>query len=231
MGITIDDITVADEPEAWRAAGFTVDEDGTCRAGHVRIRLAGRDAGKRIVSWSLRDLDPGAAAAVAADGAIDGLTTTVGTTEPPEPAAHPNGVELIDHLVLATPDQQRTITSFQRLGLEPRRTRETDQYGAPFLQTFFRTGEVIVELIGPATPSGDGPAGFFGLAFTVADLDETVAFLGEGEGVGAPKDAVQPGRRIATMRHKTFGVSIATALMSAGPDAVAALDAAASERG
>ena len=134
---------------------------------------------------------------------------------------------LIDHIVLATPDQQRTIAAFEQLGLAPRRTRETDQYGAPFLQTFFRTGEVIVELIGPATPSGDGPAGFFGLAFTVDDLDATVAHLGEGEGIGTPKDAVQPGRRIATLRHKTFGVSIATALMSAGPDAVTALDAAA----
>lgn len=226
MGITIDDITIADEPEAWRAAGFAVDDDGTCRAGQVRVRLAGRDAGKRIISWSLRGLDPAAAAALGEVGTIDGLTTGVGETDPAAPAAHPNGVVLIDHIVVATPDQQRTIAAFEALGLSPRRTRETDQYGAPFLQTFFRTGEVIVELIGPATPSGDGPAGFFGLAFTVADLDATVAYLGEGEGVGSPKEAVQPGRRIATLRHKTFGVSIATALMSADPGAVAALDAA-----
>lgn len=229
MGITIDDITIADEPDSWRAAGFTVDEDGTCRAGHVRLRLAGPEAGRRIVSWSLRDLDPAAAAAVTAAGDIDGLRTVISASEPPAPAVHPNGVVLIDHIVLATPDQQRTIAAFEAIGLAPRRTRETDQYGAPFLQTFFRTGEVIVELIGPATPSGDGPAGFFGLAFTVADLDATVAHLGEGEGVGAPKDAVQPGRRITTLRHKHFGISIATALMSAGPDAVAALDALANE--
>ena len=33
-------------------------------------------------------------------------------------------------------------------------------------QTFFRLDEVILELIGPAEPAGDGPARFFGLALT-----------------------------------------------------------------
>ena len=64
-------------------------------------------------------------------------------------------------------------------------------------------------------PSGAGPAGFFGLAFTSADLDATKALLGDG--IGEPKDAVQPGRRIATLRHKTFGISIGTAIMSPDP--------------
>jgi hypothetical protein len=57
MGTTIDEITVADEPDAWRAAGFAVDETGECRIGHVRIRLVGRGAGKRILGWSLIGLE------------------------------------------------------------------------------------------------------------------------------------------------------------------------------
>jgi hypothetical protein len=81
-----------------------------------------------------------------------------------------------------------------------------------------------VELIGPAEPSGDGPAAFFGLAFTVADLDATKAMLDDA--LGEPKDAVQPGRRIATLRHKQVGMSVATAFMSPGDDALQALSRA-----
>ena len=226
--ITIDEIRIADEPDAWRAAGFTVDPDGVCRVDRVRIRLVGRDAGKRIVSWSLRDLAPADAARIGEHRSLDGLVTDVSDAPPCEPATHANGVTVIDHVVLLTPDSGRTTAALDALGIPPRRTRETDQYGAPFVQTFFRAGAVILELIGPAEPGGEGDTGFFGLAYTVDDLDATVALLGEGEGVGSPKDAVQPGRRIATMRHKVFGVSVATALMSPGPDSLAVPDPAGS---
>ena len=42
-----------------------------------------------------------------------------------------------------------------------------------------------------------GPAGFWGLAFVVDDLDAAVASFGEGH-VSEPRPAVQEGRRIAT---------------------------------
>jgi hypothetical protein len=219
--ITVDEVIVGDEPEAWTAAGFTVDDDGTCRVGHVRIRLVGRERGKRIRSWSLRGVDTDALDGDPTGGDItniDGIPTTASAQPWCEPAEHPNGALIIDHVVLVTPDQQRTVARFESIDLPPRRTRQTDTYGAPFLQTFFRAGEVILELIGPEEPSGDGPAGFFGLAFTVADLDATAALLGDG--LGDIKDAVQPGRRIGTLRHKQFDVSVATAFMSAGPDAL-----------
>jgi hypothetical protein len=214
MAVTIDEIVVADSPDSWTDAGFRVDEDGTCRVGHVRVRLVGRDRGKRIIGWSLRGLAP--------DADVDGLPTTVSDTDPCEPAEHANGALLIDHIVLLTPDQPRTVAAFERVGLSPKRTRETDQYGPPFLQTFFRAGEVIIELIGPAEPSGQDPATFFGLAHTVRDLDATKALLGEH--LGSLKNAVQPGRRIATLRHKEVGMSVATAFMSPGDDAVAGVD-------
>ena len=209
--ITIDEIVIGDPPDAWRGAGFTVDEDGVCRIGTVRVRLVGRDAGKRILSWSLRDTAPGALDA----GAVDGLATTVGEHPPVTPSDHPNGTRSIDHVVVVTPDCERTTSAFVAIGLEPRRTRHTESYGSPMQQTFFRAGEVIVELVGPDEASGDGPAGFFGLALTVDDLEATAAYLGHG--LGSPKDAVQPGRRIATLRHKDLGLSVATALMSPDP--------------
>lgn len=204
---TIDTVTIADEPDAWRAAGFTVDDDGICVVGRVRFALVGRDAGKRILRWSFRD-------APIAGGGIDGLPTDVSDDPMPEPGAHANGATILDHIVLLSPDLQRTVAAIEAIGLPALRTRETDTYGAPFLQTFFRAGEVIIELIGPAEPSGDGPAAFYGLAHTVVDLDATKALLGDG--LSDPKDAVQPGRRIATLRHKTFGITVATALMTPG---------------
>lgn len=214
--ITVDEIVVADTPESWTAAGFSVDDDGVCRIGTVRVRLIGRDEGKRIRRWSLRGLAPGA---LDAEGGLDGLDTAVSDREPAVPAEHPNGVELIDHVVLVTPNQQRTITAIEALGLPAKRTRETDTYGAPFLQTFFRCGEVILELIGPEEPSGDGPAAFFGIAYAVTDLDALAALLGDA--LGPIKEAVQPGRRIATLRHKQVDMSVATAFMSPGADALA----------
>jgi len=219
IGPTIDEIVVADEIDSWADAGFDVDPDAVCRVGSVRIRIAGRSGGRGILDWSLRDVDP----SVVIDGAmvdssIDGIPTRVSTAAPAEPGIHPNHVRYIDHIVLLTPDQQRTVTALEATGLRARRTRHTDTYGAPFLQTFFRAGEVIVELIGPEAPSDNGPAGFFGLAYTVDDLDATATLLGAG--CGQPKEAVQPGRRIATLRHRSFDLSVATAFMSAEPTAL-----------
>ncbi len=209
-GPTIDAITVADEPDAWQRAGFTVDGT-TCCTGHVRIELVGRERGKRIVGWSLRG---------AATDDLDGLPTTLSTREPCEPGSHANGVELIDHVVVLTPDLDRTIAAFESAGIEARRTRDIDssQYGFEARQVFFRLGEVILELIGGKEPTGDGPAAFFGLAYTVADIDATQRLLGEH--LPNVKDAVQPGRRIATLRHKELDMSVATAFMSPGAAAI-----------
>jgi hypothetical protein len=149
---TIDEVVVADPPAAWVAAGFSVDADDVCRVGSVRIRLVGRDHGKRILGWALRGV-------AATD--LDGLDTSISTAEPPEPSRHPNGVSHIDHIVVATPDGDRTTRALEAAGFVALRVRETDTYGRPMRQTFFRAGEVIIELIGPDEPSGDGPAVFF----------------------------------------------------------------------
>ena len=117
----------------------------------------------------------------------------------------------IDHLVVLTPDLDRTTEALGAVGVEARRTREA---GRGRLQRFFRLGEVVLEVVGPIDPSGDGPATFFGLALTVADLDATVSHLAGR--IGDPKDAVQPGRQIATLRTGDE-VSVPIAVMSPEP--------------
>jgi hypothetical protein len=173
-------LDIAGDADAWRAAGFTVDADGGCRLGHVRIQTGVGEAG--ISDWSL------------------GAATSV------EPAAHPNGATVLDHLVVFSDDPDRTTMDYAELGLEVRRVREL---GNGTTQTFFRAGEVIIELVGPVDGAGDR---FFGLSPTVADLDACARLLGDL--LGPVKDATQPGRRIATLRHEACGLTVPVAFMS-----------------
>jgi hypothetical protein len=208
---SIGELVVGDEPDAWQAAGFTVDDDGTCRLGSVRVRLAGRRAGLGLRSWTLRDLpNP------FSGGAIDAIPTGLARAAAAEPAVHANGARLIDHLVLMTPDRARTVAALEAVGLDVRRVRPAKgPNGTPMSQTFFRLGEVVLEVVAPDV-AADGPARFFGLALTVDDLDGQAA---RSAHVGPVKDAVQPGRRIATVDHRSLGFSLAIALMSPEPAA------------
>ncbi len=215
VAITIDELVVGDPPEAWVDAGFAVDPDGVCRIGGVAVRLD-PEQGRGIRRWSLRGID--------ADTVVDGIPTAAtdaGTGPGQPPAIHPNGVLRIDHLVVASSDGDRTAGALAALGLEARRTRDDDtSYGMPMRQTFFRLGEVILELIAPQEAlDGSAPgARFYGLALDVEDLD---ALAGRyGPCLGRIKDAVQPGRRIATLRRRDLGLSAAIAFMTPGPGSV-----------
>jgi hypothetical protein len=205
---TIDELVLADEPERWAALGFTV-LAGCCQLGTVRIRLAGREAGRGIVGWSLRAI---------ASVELDGLPTTL--SESPLQAAapaHPNGVLAIDHVVAMTPALDHSVRALQAAGLDLRRIREQPTPAGAPRQAFFRLGAEILEVV--QEPDGvvehrgapARPARFWGLALAVDDLDRAVAGLGPH--VGSIRPAVQPDRRIATLR-RAAGVAIPVALIS-----------------
>ncbi|MDR3660529.1 MAG: glyoxalase [Mycobacterium sp.] len=209
--ITVDEFEVADPTDAWTRAGFSVDSGGdaapVCRIGGVRIRLAGRGhstGGTGIVGWSLRGLPP--------DGSIDGIPTTPSDTVAAASAEHANGVIAIDHVVLLSPDLDRTVASLTALGVDPRRERDGELGGRPIRQIFFRLGAVIVEVVGQPGAQGEGPSTLWGLTYVVSDIDATAAYFGER--TTPVKPAVQPGRRITTLRHHEFGMSVRTAMIS-----------------
>jgi hypothetical protein len=208
MTVTVGEFDVADPADAWTRAGFSVDCDAVCRIGGVGVRLVGRDRGVGIVGWSLRGLP--------SDGSvheIDGIPTTTSGEVPAAPATHPNGVIAIDHVVLLSPDLGRTVESLAALGVDPRRERDGELGGRPIRQIFFRLGEVIVEVVGSPATVGEGPSSLWGLTYVVTDIDATASFFGDRT---APiKDAVQSGRRISTLRHQEFGMSVRTAFISA----------------
>lgn len=207
MTVAVDEFDVADPSDAWTRAGFSVDADAVCLIGGVRIRLVGRDRGAGIVGWSLRGLPSDGLT-----GDVDGVPTTRSEAAAAVPAEHANGVVAIDHVVLLSPDLSRTVESLAAIGAEPRRERDAELGGRPIRQIFFRFGEVIVEVVGSPEASGEGPSTLWGLTYVVADIDATATFFGDR--TTAVKDAVQPGRRITTLRHRDLGMSVRTAMIS-----------------
>ncbi|WP_059021834.1 hypothetical protein [Mycobacterium sp. M26] len=204
MAVSVEEIEIADPAEAWRGAGFSVDDDGVCRVGGVGLRLVGREHGTGIVGWSLSDI---------AGGDIDGIPTSAAHAAPAEPSTHANGVTGIDHVVLLTPDLARTVAALAAIDVLPRRERDAEMGGRPIRQIFFRLGEVIVEVVGSPDTAGDGPSSLWGITYVVDDIEATAAFFGDR--TLPVKDAVQPGRRITTLRHADLGISVRTAMISA----------------
>jgi hypothetical protein len=194
------ELVVGDDPGVWKEIGFVVEGD-RCRVGHVDI-VFDPTVGKGIRKWTL--VGDG-------EGDVDGVPTTWSDDGVEATGAHPNGIFEIDHVVVTSPDVQRTVKVLESFGIMAKRQRETGTYGSPMLQTFFRVGQPILELIGPKEAMGDQPARFFGLAFTSEDLALTAKVIGDA--LHPSKDAVQAGRKIATL-DKSAGSTIGIAIMS-----------------
>ena len=210
---TIDQLTLADEPQRWSALGFAVD-DGRCQLGEVELQFTGErspaDSGSGVLGWSLRDVD---------STELDGLPTTISLrpASPPAPV-QPNGAIAIDHVVAISPAFERSVTALQAAGMDLRRVREEPSPAGAPRQAFFRLGREILELVEePAevverSGGPDRPVRFWGLALLVEDLDRIVTQLAPH--VSEARAAVQPGRRIATLR-RSAGLAAPLALISA----------------
>lgn len=176
------ELRIADDPGRWEALGFSL-SDGRVLIGGVAISVGVPGSG--IVGWSLQ----GGCPAVA----IDGLPRpAISTAVPSAGGAHPNGATSVDHVVIVTPDFDRTAAALAAAGMPL--CRIVRNRGVRM--GFRRLGPAVLELV--QVESGEtGPARFWGLAIIVADLDALAARLGNR--LGAIRPAVQPGHRIATL--------------------------------
>lgn len=237
-------VTVADSPLAWAAAGFRVDAEGTCRIGSVAIRLIGqenrddrqRDDRQRdradtggFRSWGFEQVDPllteidgliidrTGPSEGQTDNSADSNTDSAGRNRTRVVGNHPNGVTSIDHIVVASGNPGRTVDALEAAGFPKRRERHATDQGAGVVQHFFWAGDVIIELIGPGEdrPLTAEPCKVFGLALVSEDLDATSTFLGDR--ISPVREAVQKGRRIATLRTRDLGISLPVAIMSPHP--------------
>lgn len=202
---TAAEFVIGAQPGAWRAVGFDVDDDGEMQLGGIRIRLTGVEstAGSGMTEWVLADAPDRTVAE------IDGLVTSHGSAPELAGVDQPNGVIGIDHLVVYTPDLEKTCESIAAAtGAPLKRIREA---GA-IRQGFHRLGELIVEVV--TFPQIEVThAAFWGLALNVRDIDAIFDRCGEGS-MSPPKPAVQPGRLIASFR-KEAGLGLPVAVMTA----------------
>ncbi len=211
-------LTVAGDADVWRSLGLTVTADGIVALVGTSIRVVAPpgDGATGIVGWALSGI--GTAETDGAGGVdtqldsidIDGLATQRVAPSTPVYADHALGASGLDHVVVSTAELERTSAAIaSATGCELKRVREVGS----MRQGFHRIGRggLIVELVErPDLPAG--PATFWGLVLIVDDLDAAYELIG-ADRISAPKDAVQPGRRIATVRAEV-GLGLPVALMT-----------------
>ena len=227
MSVRAEWITIGGDVEAWRSIGLTVSPDGVVALLGTSLRIVSPDHGRGVIGWSLSGPRPNIPASVPESGtddgenagpddatpSIDGLRTEWIEAGGPMYAAHPSGASSLDHVVVLTPDLERTSGAIaEATGYELRRIREVGS----MRQGFHRIGDrgeggLIVELV-ERPDIEPGPVAFWGIVLIVDDLDAACDLIGPDR-ISPPKDAVQPGRRIATVRSDA-GLEIPVALMT-----------------
>lgn len=218
------EIDVVGSHQAWHDLGFTFRSvDGDVPAAEhsssdawivvpdlsLRLRDGQGSQSDSPASWTF--VDDSTVTRPVITMSIDGITTIV-TTEPArhEPDHHRLGILGVDHVVVMTGSLDRTCGAIAEvLGLPLKRIRDA---GRGVRQGFHRAGAVILEIVERPDVDPETPASLWGLVFTVSDLDDAVAWLGP-DVIGSPRDAVQQGRRIATIRSQV-GLGLAVALMT-----------------
>lgn len=232
-------LIVPDDPAAWEAAGFQVNSEpnldepsfdggsngmaiSSVTIGTIQIRFAPQSTGTGINEWVFDSRS-----IVVSGQSIDGIRTST-TDERPEvvhPSDHPNHATGIDHVVMTSPNLSRTIEALRNAGFEVRRTRDVPNSDRQ--QVFLWAGDTILELVGPANgPTANSPtqpdaksgvedlkpAELWGLAITTEDLAGAARTLGSA--LSEPKDAVQTGRKVATVATRDLGISVPMILMT-----------------
>jgi len=200
-------LTVAGDIDVWRSLGLSISTDGMVPLFGTSLRVvAPTDEQPGLSGWAVSGISPDTTD-------IAGLPTDAVAAQAPVFASHDLGAVELDHVVVFTGNMDAVSTAVElATGCERKRVREL---GA-VRQGFHRIGRggLIVEIVEHA--DSDAQAGrFWGLVINVDDLDVAVELLGP-ERIGSPKDAVQPGRRIATIRSDV-GLGLPVALMSRDP--------------
>lgn len=204
-GVTIDWIVVGGPRQPW----FDLGLHGLVDSSRVQLPFFGTgievDADRAPGVHGLVLSTRGEALTADQPSDIDGIPVEWRPRGVPLFAAHALGVEQVDHVVITTDDLARTCGAVADVtGAPLKRVRELDT----MRQGFHRCGTLIIEVV----ERSDAPVGLWGLVLTVTDLDAALDRIGVAH-IGPAQDAVQPGRRIATLRREA-GLGCAVALMS-----------------
>ena len=137
------------------------------------------------------------------------LPSAAQSSAPPSDDDFRLSVRSVDHVVVLADDVATTCAVIARdSGAQLRRMKQGDRG----TQGFHRWGSVILEVVERRLVDPDAPRGassYWGFVLTVENLDEAIAHLGP-DVLGAARPAVQPERRIATVRRAAnLGVPLA----------------------
>jgi hypothetical protein len=186
-------LTVGGTSNLWQRLGLTFDDRHACRIGQISLHVD-ESAREGLLQWSF---EPQVSSI---DGMSSALRVPVGD--------HVSSTYLlVDHVVVMTDSLERTSGAIaEYTGLELRRTRDAAN---GVRQAFHRSEEVVIEVVqAPHVVA----AHLWGFVLVAPQFDEVISRLGESV-VSPPKDAVQPGRRIATVRREV-GLGVNVALIS-----------------
>ncbi len=198
----ITQLVVGGQPAAWSSIGLTF-RDGLCSFGDVTLRLDPSLA-PGLQSWSVSGCRQ--------VGDIDGIPT-ICTEDASNVASVVDSSVIdiigVDHVVVFTNDLERTSGEVDRVTGEPlKRIRDA---GNGVRQGFHRLASVIVEIVEQQRVEHTM---LWGFVLTVGNLDDVARHMGP-DVLSPPKDAVQPGRRIAAFRS---GVGLGTAVALITPE-------------
>jgi hypothetical protein len=204
-------------PSAWESIGFTVrgteadsqPESPVIVVPDVVLRFdANPESASRLVGWAFSDDE---ATTNVRSTEIDGIPTRiVSGVSVPSADEHRLDIIGVDHVVVMTGSLERTSDAITDTVGEPlRRIRDA---GHGVRQGFHRAGSVILEVVERPDLASTTSASLWGVVFVVRDLDAVVEWLGP-DAISSPRDAVQDGRRIATIRNDV-GLGVPVALMT-----------------
>ena len=197
IGPTIAELHVGDDPSAWERLGFCINEN---RSLIGRTEVVFSDGPKGIHSWVLRNSMP---------SQFGPIPTTFTENPVPNPSiAHPNGSIGFHHVVLMVPAFDIGKTALSNAGVQVEQGRPFGSTEKAMLRSAPKMGDIELELIGPESEDRSRHWQLWGLVIAVDDIDETADFLGDL--IGQVKPAVQPSRRIATVKKEAeLGVAVA----------------------
>jgi hypothetical protein len=196
-------------PQAWEKIGVHISNDH-CVIGDVILRFSAEKSG--FISWTFDRSDSSTSDAAVVHTLIDGIPTHLerDRKDPGESSLlGPATILGIDHVVVMTNNLERTCGEVERV-LSVACARERDA-GNSVRQAFHKLDNTIIEVVTSPNVVHEH-AHLWGLVISVDDIDAWCSSVGEHV-AGAPRAAVQPGRRISTVRE-SVGLGIAVAVMT-----------------
>ncbi|MFM8794331.1 MAG: VOC family protein [Acidimicrobiales bacterium] len=186
----------------WENIGLSF-KGGVARLSDVEFHV--EDGAPGLASWTL---SADRQVTIDVDGIMTHLVTEHAKPVGDSPIGPTVGVRL-DHVVVNTDDGERTSAAFDAaLGLGLRRVRDA---GRGVTQWFHMLDNCVIEIVSGPHVTEPG-ARLWGMVLSVADIDALTAWLGP-DVMSPPKTAVQPGRRISTVRA-AVGLGVPFAVMT-----------------